>query len=196
MAREARRLSRFLTRLRAANERMNLVSAAAALPEELVARHLFDALYALPLLPPPRSGVLLRLLDIGSGGGLPAIPLLIVRRDLRGTLAEATAKKCRFLADACRELSLTARVVNARFPDSFPMEPPARFDLLTSRAVARAGRLVRAAKPLLAPGARALLWTTERLFAELVRASGVKESSFHRSPGAESRGIALLECST
>ncbi|HQR46264.1 MAG TPA: 16S rRNA (guanine(527)-N(7))-methyltransferase RsmG [Thermoanaerobaculia bacterium] len=193
--REAPRLALFLRLLSAANERMNLVSAAAARPEELVGRHLLDALRGLPLLPGPRPAGP-ALLDIGSGGGFPAVPLLIVRGDLRGTLVESTRKKSRFLSEAVGELSLTAEVANARFPDSFPMTPPARFDLLTSRAVAEAGRLVRAARPLLRPGARALLWTTEALYAALVRDSRCGESSFRRSPGAESRGIALLGCFT
>ncbi|MGE5347600.1 MAG: 16S rRNA (guanine(527)-N(7))-methyltransferase RsmG [Acidithiobacillales bacterium] len=193
--REAPRLARFLTLLLAANRRMNLVSAGAARPEELIARHLFDALFGLGFLPAPRPGGL-ALLDIGSGGGLPALPLLLVRGDLRATLVESTAKKSRFLAEACRELALTADVVNARFPGPIPMASPARFDLLTSRAVSGAGRLVRAAGPLLASGARALLWTTAGLYDELVRESGCAEASFHRTPGAEKRGIAVLESFT
>jgi 16S rRNA (guanine(527)-N(7))-methyltransferase RsmG len=193
--REAPRLALFLRLLSAANERMNLVSAAAARPEELVGRHLLDALRGLPLLPGP-GPTGRTLLDIGSGGGFPAVPLLIVRGDLRGTLVESTRKKSRFLSEAVGELSLTAEVANARFPDSFPMTPPARFDLLTSRAVAEAGRLVRAARPLLRPGAKVLLWTTEALYPALVRDSRCGESSFSRSPGAESRGIALLGCFT
>ncbi|HUM02180.1 MAG TPA: 16S rRNA (guanine(527)-N(7))-methyltransferase RsmG [Thermoanaerobaculia bacterium] len=190
--REAARLARFCLLLLSANQRMNLVSAAAAQPAELVGRHLFDAFQGLPLLPGPRPGGL-SLLDIGSGGGFPAVPLLIVRGDLDGTLVESTGKKCRFLSEALGELSLTAEVANARFPDSFPMKPPARFDLLTSRAVAEAGRLVRAARPLLRPGARALLWTTEALYPALARESRCGSSSFSRVPGAQSRGIALLE---
>ena len=193
--RESSRLARFLELLRKANEKMNLVSASAARPEELVGRHLLDALRGLPLLPVPRHGGF-SLLDIGTGGGFPAVPLLIVRRDLRGTLVESTRKKSRFLSEALRELSLTAEVANARFPDSFPMMPPARFDLLTSRAVAEAGRLVRAARPLLRPDARALLWTTEPFFPALVRESRCGVSSFTRAPGTDSRGIALLECFT
>lgn len=193
--REAQRLALFLERLLAAGERMNLVSAASSRPEELVGRHLFDSLLGLEFLPAPRSGGL-TLLDIGSGGGFPAVPLLIVRRDIRATLVESTGKKSRFLAEVCRGHSLTAEVVTARFPDSFPMRPPARYDLLTSRAVSRAGRLVRAARPILLPRARAILWTTAGLFRELVRESGCRESSFHAAPGAESRGIALLEGST
>ena len=149
--REAARLALFLERLLAENQRMNLVSAASSRPEELVHRHLLDSLLGIEVLPARRAGGL-SLLDIGSGGGFPAVPLLIVRDDIRGTLVETTGKKCRFLAETCRALAVPAEVVNARFPDSFPMSPPARFDILTSRAVSRAGRLVRAARPLLSTG--------------------------------------------
>jgi hypothetical protein len=62
--------------------------------------------------------------------------------------------------------------------------------------VASAGRLVRAARPLLSPGARALLWTSEPLAADAVRTSGAAHSSFHRAPDAERRGILSLECFT
>jgi 16S rRNA (guanine527-N7)-methyltransferase len=188
-------LARYLALLLSACERMNLVSAAAVRPEELVERHLLDALEGLPLLPAIRDRSA-TLLDVGSGGGFPAVPLLIVRRDLRGTLVESTGKKCRFLADVLGELALTGDVVNARFPASFPMQRHTRHDVFTSRAVARAGLLVRAARPLLAKGARALLWTTAALYPEVVRTSRCGESAFHPSPDSESRGIAHLGCFT
>ena len=188
-------LALYLTRLLEANETMNLVSARSARPEVLVGEHLLDALAGLPLLPPAGDRSL-RLLDVGSGGGFPALPLLIVRGDLEGTLVESTGKKCRFLEAVIGELGLTATVANARFPDSFPMSPPRRFDVLTTRAVARAGIVVRAARPLLARGARVLLWTTEPLFTEAVREAGIHSAGFHGTPGAERRGIGVLECST
>ena len=188
-------LARYLALLLSACERMNLVSAAAVRPEELVERHLLDALEGLPLLPAIRDRSA-TLLDVGSGGGFPAVPLLIVRRDLRGTLVESTGKKCRFLADVLGELALTGDVVNARFPASFPLQRHTLHDVFTSRAVARAGLLVRAARPLLAKGARALLWTTAALYPEVVRTSRCGESAFHPSPDSESRGIAHLGCFT
>jgi 16S rRNA (guanine527-N7)-methyltransferase len=195
VGREAARLARFLELILEATERMNLVSASASRPQALLDRHLFDSLLGLPFIPPSGSDAL-NLLDIGTGGGFPAIPLLIVRNDLRGTLVESTRKKCRFLDDAVRTLSLTAEVVNARFPDTFPMKPPARFDLLTSRALGDAGRLIRLARPLLKPDGRALLWTTEPLYQNLAKAGVGGKSGFHRTPEAESRGIAVLERST
>jgi 16S rRNA (guanine527-N7)-methyltransferase len=191
----ADRLAAFLTILLEKNAVMNLVSARSADPAVLVETHLLDALDGLPLLPPPRESAC-RLLDIGSGGGFPAIPLLIVRQDLVGTLVESSAKKAAYLEEALDRLALTARSVNARFPDSFPMEKGSRYDVLTTRAVRAAGKLVRAARPALAPDARALLWTTQPLVAEAVETSRARKHAFHPSAGADLRGILALECFT
>lgn len=188
-------LARFVSFLLEKNAAMNLVSARSADPGILVGTHLVDALLGLALLPRPR-GCPIRLLDLGSGGGFPAIPLLLVRGDLEGTLVESSGKKAAYLQEALSRLALTARVVNARFPDSFPRGKDPGYDVLTSRAVATAGRLVRAARPLLSPGAKALLWTSEPLAAEAARMSGAAQSSFRRAPDAERRGILSLECFT
>lgn len=186
------RLAAFLGLLLRANGEVNLVSRREAVPETLVERHLADALEALPLLPLSGPG---RLLDVGSGGGFPAIPLLLVRPDLEGVLVEATGKKARFLEEAVRSLGLTARVVNARFPDPALelMKNAAPCDLLTSRAVAGAGEIARKARPALRPGAVALFWTSEPLLPELRRALPGARVGFRRSPGAERRGIAVVE---
>lgn len=191
---EAARLGivEFLAFLIERNATTNLVSARAAEPATLVGTHLADALAGLPLLPPPSPSPL-RLLDLGSGGGLPAVPLLLVRRDIEGTLVDSAGKKCAFLSEAGERLALTLGVVNARFPDSFPMATTGPFDVLTTRAVGSAGKLVRAARGVLAPGARALLWTTEPLAKEAVRDSRAKSAAFHPVPGTERRGILVLE---
>lgn len=189
------RLSAFLSILLEKNEAMNLVSARSADPEVLVETHLFDALLGLALLPRPQSGAV-RLLDLGSGGGFPAIPLLIVRPDLAGTFVESSRKKAAYLDEALGRLALTARAVNARFPDSFPVDGASRYDVLTTRAVGSAGKLVRSARPFLAPGARALLWTTRPLADEAAQASRAKKHAFHPAPGAGLRGILSLECFT
>jgi 16S rRNA (guanine527-N7)-methyltransferase len=189
------RLAAFLAILLEKNTEMNLVSERSAAPGVLAEEHLFDALLGLPLLPRP-GGRAARLVDLGSGGGFPAIPLLVVRSDLEGTLVESSRKKSAYLAEAIERLALTAQVLNARFPGSFPMADTLRYDVLTTRAVGSAGKLVRAARPLLSPGGRALLWTSEPLAAEAKRASRAGRASFHRAPGAERRGILLLECFT
>lgn len=196
VAAAAGRLAIFLSLLLEKNAAMNLVSARSATPDVLVGTHLFDSLLGLPFLPRPGGRRRSRLLDLGSGGGFPSIPLLLVRPDLEGTLAESSGKKAAYLVGLLDRLALTAHVVNARFPDSFPMVGTPRYDVLTTRAVGSAGKLVRGARPLLSPGARALLWTTESLSAEAARSSGAGLSSFHPSKGAERRGILVLECFT
>lgn len=187
----------YLALLLRANTQVNLVSRREAVPETLVERHLLEALEALQFLPAAgRTPV--GLLDVGSGGGFPAIPLLLARRDLEGVLVETVGKKASFLRDAVEVLGLTARVVNARFPDPavtlMKNAPPCHF--LTSRAVAGAGELVRAARPVLARGAVALLWTSEPLLEEIRRALPGVRMSFQKSPGADRRGIARVECFT
>ena len=122
------------------------------MPETLVARHLLDALEALPLLPPP-AGAAAPAAGHRVGRRLPGDPAAPGPARPRGVLVESIGKKARFLEEAVGALGLTARVVNARFPDPalelMRKAPPC--DLLTSRAVAGAGELVRAARPVLAP---------------------------------------------
>jgi 16S rRNA (guanine527-N7)-methyltransferase len=193
----SRAFASFLDVLLRANAGINLVSRRDSVPETLVGRHLLDALEALPLLPPPGARRL-RLLDIGTGGGFPAIPLLLARHDLDGVLVESVGKKARFLEEAVGALGLTARVVNARFPDPALVQmrkaPPC--DLLTTRAVAGAGELVRAARPAMARGAFAFLWTTEPLLDEVRRALPGARVVFRKTPGADRRGMARVECFT
>jgi 16S rRNA (guanine527-N7)-methyltransferase len=189
-------LAEYLALLLRANAEINLVSRKES-PETLVGRHLRDALEAIPVLGAP-SGRTLRLLDVGSGGGFPAIPILLCRRDVEAVLVESVGKKARFLEGAIEALGLTARVVNARFPDPalelMRKSPPC--DLLTSRAVAGAGEIVRAARPALAPGAVALLWTSEPLLEGIRRRLPGADVVFLRSPGADRRGLARVECFT
>lgn len=191
---EASRLAAFVDLLLRRNAEVNLVSRREATPETLLGRHVADALEGLPLLPVP-AGRRLRLLDIGSGGGFPALPLLVIRPDLEGVLVEATGKKARFLEEAVRSLELTARVVNARFPDPALelMKHAVPCDLLTSRAVADAGGILRQARPALGPGSVALFWTTAELSAELRRTVPAATVAFTPSPGADRRGIARVE---
>lgn len=187
-------LAGYLELLLRANEGMNLVSRREAEPEALVRRHLLEALEALPLLPPPGERTL-RLLDVGSGGGFPAIPILLVRRDLEGTLVESIGKKARFLEETLSALGLAGRVVNERFPAPAlsRLLGEARFDVLTSRAVADAGRIAAEARPVLARGAMALLWTSEPLLEDLRKALRGASIEFRKSPGADWRGLARVE---
>lgn len=87
------RLGLYLALLLAANEQMNLTAVTDA--HEIWRRHILDSLTLLPVLADLPEGA--RVIDIGSGGGLPGIPLAICLPHLRFTLLEATAKKAAFL---------------------------------------------------------------------------------------------------
>lgn len=112
-------------------------------PLEMVPRHLLDSLATLPYLEGSR------LLDVGSGAGLPGIPVALCRPDLQVTLLDTNGKKTRFLRQAALELGLKqVTVVQDRIErwstDSF-------FDTVTARAFARMDQFVHGAGRFVAP---------------------------------------------
>lgn len=108
--------------------------------------HLLDSLSALQSLHGSR------VLDIGSGAGLPGIPLAIVCPERRFVLLDSNGKKTRFCVQAVGELGLgNVAVERSRIEDYRPAQP---FDTVISRAFADIGRFAAAAGPLLAPGGR------------------------------------------
>jgi 16S rRNA (guanine527-N7)-methyltransferase len=115
----------------------------------LYARHLLDSLAVAPSLLPER------VLDLGTGAGLPGIPLAIARRELGFTLIDRSERKIRVVNQAVRQLALGN--VQAVCGDARKDLEPATFDTVVSRAVAPAGELWRVAGPLLRPGGRLLL---------------------------------------
>lgn len=89
------------------------------------------------------------LLDVGSGGGFPAIPIKIIREDLNVTLLEATNKKCEFLRLVINELGLqNINVICGRAEDFAKKEEfREKFDITTARAVARLNTLLEYVLP-------------------------------------------------
>jgi 16S rRNA (guanine527-N7)-methyltransferase len=100
-------LARWCAALAAAHARINLTGITA--PEDMAVRHVLDSLAALSCLPPP-SDPPLALLDLGSGGGAPGLPLALARPDLTVFLAESRGRKAAALADIVAELELAGRV--------------------------------------------------------------------------------------
>lgn len=118
----------YLTLLLRWNSRMNLT--AVRQPEEMVRRHFRECIFAAPLIP---AGVE-KLLDFGSGAGLPGIPVAICRPEIQVTLAESQTKKAGFLLEVARTLGLQAEVWGRRV-ESMPRERI--FDAVLLRAVDR-----------------------------------------------------------
>jgi 16S rRNA (guanine527-N7)-methyltransferase len=130
------------------NRRINLVSERSS--REIVIRHFLDSLTPAPFLDRPDGA----LIDLGSGGGFPGIPLRIARSGLHVSLIEASRKKSSFLSHVVRTLRLDGvQVVRKRVEDLTAGEALAgRFDTLISRAAFKLPDLIRMASFFLNPG--------------------------------------------
>lgn len=113
-------------------------------PGRMVPVHLLDSIALAPLV----RGV--RVVDVGSGGGLPGVPLAIARPDLEVTLIEPRAKRALFLAHIVRTLALGNVIVERCRAEDAP--PGARYDTVVTRAFGTLAQFVAAAGPLCAEG--------------------------------------------
>ena len=128
-------------------------------PGAIVSRHLLDALSILPWIPPGR------LLDVGSGAGLPGLPLAVARPELVVTLLDASAKRVRFVQQAVIELGLgNAHPVHAR---AEAYRPPQPFDAVVTRAFADLSDMLTACRHLVAADGVFLAMKGQRPEAEL-----------------------------
>jgi 16S rRNA (guanine527-N7)-methyltransferase len=113
-------------------------------PDKMISHHLLDSLAVLPHLP---AGLLA---DIGSGGGLPGIPLAIAQPARRVTLNDANHKKAAFLQQAVIELKLTNADVHIGRVQAW--RPAQRFACVITRGFAELADFISACRHLLAPG--------------------------------------------
>jgi len=121
--------------------------------EELVTRHLLDSLAAAPLM--GNDG---RLVDVGSGAGLPGVPLLAACPGFSGVLLEPRQKRWAFLKLVIRELGLDAEAERARFQD---LKNDRSWNVVTVRAVGNQRDILDWAWSRLAADGEVFLWTTE-----------------------------------
>ena len=111
----------------------------------MLTHHILDSLAVLPHIGPGP------LLDVGSGGGLPGIPLAIARPDLQVTLVDASQKKAAFMQQAAIELGLAGQV-EARHARVEAFRPGAPYAQIVSRAFSDLSEFVALTRHLLAPG--------------------------------------------
>ena len=127
--------------IRAHNPILHLVAPCS--PEEFAVRHILESLTLLEYLPENA-----KLVDVGAGAGLPSIPCLVVRSDLKATLIESKEKKAGFLETAIDSLGMSERatIANRQFEETDPGD--ARF--VTCRAIdkftEKVSRLIRWSK--------------------------------------------------
>ena len=100
-----------------------------------------------------------RILEVGSGGGFPSLPLKLNNRELDFTLLEATGKKCAFLNEVKNNFALDKlEVVNARAEEYSRTSARESFDIVTARAVASLNVLCELCLPFLKVGGRAVFY--------------------------------------
>ena len=191
------RLSRYLTLVYETNQRMNLTRVP---PEHAVGRHLVDSLCLLAVYTPPEGA---QVLDIGTGAGLPGIPLAIVRPDLQVTLLDSHGKTVQFLREACAALGIDATVVQAR-AEKWAHAPEARgqFDAVIARAVAKMPILTELMTPFLKIGGVGLALKSANETDEILQAVPAAQilgatlelhtMRFETEQGTLSRAIGLL----
>ena len=118
-------------------------------PERMLTHHVLDGLAVLPHLPDVAARPDLRVLDVGSGGGVPAIPLAIARPQWHIVALDSNHKKGAFLQQAVNEIPLpNAEAVVARVEDYVPSAP---FDIVISRAFSDLETFVASSARHLAP---------------------------------------------
>ena len=141
------RLAIFKQLLLAWNEKINLIGPGAT---KAIDAHIDEALRAAELLEPVGE-----VLDFGSGGGLPAIPMAIAAPAAHFHLVEADQKKWAFLKRAVRECGLNAQIHGDRLARILPRLPAdLRLTLVTSRAVGRPEEWLPSLKPFLSRGSK------------------------------------------
>ena len=130
--------------------------------DQMVVLHLLDSLSVLPHLAQAKT-----VLDVGTGPGLPGVPVAIARPDLAVTLLDSSHKKCTFLRQVKTELELANVEIVCERVETW--KPPQRFDAVISRAFSELADFVQQAHHLVAPGGAMLAMKGVYPFEEIAR---------------------------
>ena len=144
-------LAKYLEYMLTVNKTLNLT--AIREPSEAVYKHLCDSAMTVSHIPNGSN-----LIDVGSGAGLPAVPIAILRPDVSVTALDSTAKKINFIADTARILNLDNLNVKVGRAEELghDLSYRGKFDVVTARAVARLNILAEICMPFLKKGGKFL----------------------------------------
>ena len=154
------------------NTRMNLTALTA--PADVAVKHIIDSLtaYDAPLFDAAEA-----LIDVGTGAGLPGIPLAVYASHIEVTLMDALAKRVRFLTEVTRAMHLTnVRCIHARAEEAArAKEHRAHYDIAVSRAVARMPVLLEYTLPFVRVGGSVLALKGRAYAEDAAEARGAAE---------------------
>ncbi|NEK60183.1 16S rRNA (guanine(527)-N(7))-methyltransferase RsmG [Geodermatophilus sabuli] len=137
-----------------------------------------------------------RVVDVGSGAGLPGIPLGLARPDLALTLVEPMARRVEFLEEVVGELGTPWQVVRGRAEERSVRTAVGRVDVVTARAVAALPRLVAWCRGLMRPGAQLVALVGARALEELPSLLPELEAAGMREVHARAVGAGLGDAAT
>ncbi len=161
---EVTKLLSFIDLIEKWNKAYNLTAIKAK--QDMVALHLLDSLTALPYLHGNR------VIDIGTGAGLPGIPLAICLPELNFTLLDSNAKKTRFVQQAVLELKLTnVTVQHSRVED---YRPEQLFDVVITRAFAELSDIMESCRHLLGENGKLIAMKAKCTEEELAKVTANK----------------------
>lgn len=142
--------------------------------ERLWERHVLNSTAVSARLHSPKSDETLTVTDIGSGAGLPGIPLALCRPDVKVTLVEPLLRRSNFLEEAIemlglRDAGIDVQVIRGRADDTHVIESASESDVVTARAVAPLAKLAGWTAPLIRPGGQLIALKGESAPEELER---------------------------
>jgi len=153
---QARQLDAFLDELEVWNRKINLTGLSSR--QKIINELLVDSILPIPYLPDQGT-----LLDVGSGGGFPGIPIKICNPGLRCQLIEPNAKKTHFLKQVIRISGLeNIEVIQGRMQDREGELFPGGYDVITSRAFVPLRGFLTLCAPHLSPGGKIVAFLSDR----------------------------------
>lgn len=169
--------------------------------DRLWTRHVLNSTAVAAALPEPSDDRALRVTDIGSGAGLPGIPLALARPDLEVILVEPLLRRTTFLKEIIEELGLAITVVRGRAEEPAVIESAGEADVVTARAVAPLAKLGAWSAPLIKDGGMLIALKGDSAQEEIDRDSAALERCGLVSPrvqrvevpGAESTHLVLSD---
>lgn len=174
----------FIKKLLEANKTINLISRATN-PDEIFSKHIYDSLKIADFLD---FSKIKNILDIGSGGGIPGIPLAIAFPEIKVTLLDSTGKKMRAAKQIATDLNLkNVTTITGRAEEkAFDPNLREKFDVVTARAVAKLPELLKYAMPFVKIGGFFVAYKGRNYEEELsqsknaIRIFGAKLSKIHK----------------